>query len=257
MNSYKFSFLTDGNICFSSIIGAIFLLSFKYVDFGCFGVLIYLTMTTWIIFTEVSAYRNKIKQHMCEVYFKQGTVIYSLLQGKVFSNLMSIFVSFLMAFNFLLFVFLLDKQALLVMLLGVVLFKFTFTYTSENITEYFTTGAVNAYTSLFKIFINSLLLSIIYYVFDFITADVFAFNSDAIIDEAILNVQHSCKQFQDIARTLYTIQLNISSLRMLDGIGTYLASFIYIFTISLVPFFAYSIVLKKAVDFSILFTIKR
>lgn len=214
------------------------LLSIKFDGLGCILPVVYWLLLVSILFRKVLFLREKLNEIVCRAIFNPSTFSYHVCSHRLTKGILSFILSATLAFSLMMFFYLSDSIDLLIVLADIILYNFLLNWLTADVA---TDNAKDIVRLWFAIGINCFILVIVFFFIKLLGSSYQVFDI-ALVDKVIANVQHSCIEFQSIARTALYIELNVQSFKNIPGHGSYILAFIYFFSTSFLPFIGLSLV---------------
>lgn len=217
------------------------LLIIRVNEFGCFVPIFYILILTVVLFKKILFLREKINTIMCRAVFNQGTVPFNICSHRITKWLFSFILSIIFSSSIMIFFYLSDTTERLVIVIDAFFYYLVFNLLKVDSA---TSEAKEIVKLWVTILINCILLSVAFFVIK-LEGKTYVIFDPALVEEVISTVTHNCIYFQHIARTAFYIDLNMLTFKSIPGHGAYIYAFIYLFSISFVPFIGISLIFNS------------
>ena len=239
----------------------LYLILFKYIDvllknigfrgYGYFEVVIFWLVTTWLIYTQMRAFREIAKKWMLRNVLNKNHWFTGFLENRtIFLSVTAFIVSFIISPFLLSFIYTANEYILILLFVDIFIFYFLETKIKYNFKRAFNPDFAKLMSEFAPVLINILVLCLLFIVISiWDKSNVFAVGSIEIPQTVGMEVNHSCKFFKWFVITNYLIELHIKSLRTIPDAGWYIYLIIIFATTSLVPFSGTSMIYKTVLKF--------
>lgn len=214
------------------------LLSIKLDGLGCILPVLYWFLLVSILFRNILFLREKLNEIVCRAIFNPSTVSYNVCSHRLTKGILSFILSATLALSLMMFFYLSDGIDLLIVFADILLYYFLLNWLTADVA---TDNAKDIVKLWLAVGINCFVLVVVFFFINLL-GNSYQVLDIALVDKVIASVQHSCIEFQSIARTALYIELNVQSFKNIPGYGNYIFAFIYLFSTSFLPFIGLSLV---------------
>ena len=236
------------NINFQILAGlslaAIFLIGIKFTtSFDCLVVVVYVFAVAMMIFSQLLYFKAQMEKFICASYFKDGSLLRKICVSKKIYVIIAFFLSLMLSFSLLIFVFLADKYTIGLLFLDVFIIYFLYRVFNKSLQ---TQLEDNAHRVFAEMLVNALnmgivIIGVLFLSFLNVHDIQFAPKMFYVVHD---EVNHACKWFRWYLRTKVLIGYSIDSLRNIGDLGTVIYSFLVVTSISFFPITALTLYYK-------------